>query len=580
MQRVLVGSIRRIGVSCSVCLHAMHRRPFVWHALGALLFAVLVWQLTYPAHTVLPLARLDGATVGGKSDTAIQALLAAKYADVPLTLTIADKKYSTTTAQAGVKYDDAVILHGLTTYSTWQRFIPFSLPLLGLVKNQAVATKFDDAKFAPYAQSRSQDCAIAPTAAGVRLDGTNAKIIPAQDGQICTIARIQSGFRGVRLRHSGVTVKIQPEPVKPDGDGKDMSAVLAQAQVMIGRTIKLKLLNDTMTIPRATVASWLTLPYDKTMSAFRVEIDSEKLQKYLDTAQKPIYIAPGTTYIHTTNGIETSRETGATGRGIDMDETAADVIAQLLKGSGTVQATLATVLPSAVYDQPYSADTAGLQKLLNDLVRNKGDYAISVRTLDDSVEANANGTKQYHPASTYKLFVAWAVLQRIDSGKLHWTDSAVNGLNVSGCFDTMIINSDNACGEYFGGEVIGWANLNTMLRGIGFGCTNLSTAWYTCANDETLFLHKLQRGLLLDTDQTARLLAVMKQQVYRDGIPDGVAAGVADKVGFLYGMLHDTAIVYDSHGTYALTILTDGSSWGDIADAAWQINAQLARMSS
>ncbi len=570
----------RVGFSraCDRCLRVLNRRPYLWHTLAGLLFAVLVWQFTYPVDRALPLARLDGVSVGGKSSKDITNLLASRYTNVPVALTIADKKYTTTATAAGVSYDEAAVMRGLRTYSAWQRIIPFSLPILGLMRNQPVPVKLDQAQFATYAQERSQDCALSPTMAGVRLKGSTLQLIPAENGRACAVESMRAAFENARLYQTGIAIKLTPTTVQPAGSGHDMSGALQQAQAIIDHVVTLKLLTTAVAIPKDEVASWLTLPYDDTTSSFRIEVDTTKIQTYLDAAQKSFYVVPGTTYIHSKNGIETSREVGATGQGIDMDATTNDIVAQLFQGSGTVQATITSILPSVTYDEPYSADKAGLQKLINDLVRNKGDYAISVRSLDNSIVADAQGTKQYHPASTYKIFVAWAVLQKIDSGKLHGTDSAINGLDVNECFTTMIIDSDNSCAEYFGETVIGWANLNTMLRNAGLTCTNLNTAWYSCANDETLFLHKLQSGQLLGEEQTTKLLDAMKQQTYRDGIPDGISAVVADKVGFLDGLLHDAAIVYDPHGTYALTILTNGSSWNDIADATWQINAQLARM--
>jgi beta-lactamase class A len=557
----------------------MHRRPLLWISSGVLLLAVVVWQLTYPTDTVLPLARLDRNFVSGKKSAEIQSMLNEQYTNAPLTLSITGKKYDTTAAKAGMIPDNTAITQGLTAYSTWQRFIPFSLLVIGLMKNQPVSVKLDDSTFTTYATARSQDCAISPTMAGLELDGKKLKLVPAENGQACSTQSIRDAFDGLQLHSTGTSIKVEPQVVNPAGQGVDTSDVIEQARTVVDRTIRLKLLDKTTTISHATLASWLELPYDEATGKFGVQVDSTRVQTYLETAQKPVYIAPGTTHIHTTNGIETSRETGTTGRGVDINTTAVALSAKLLSGDGTVQATMIVLPPYVTYDEPYSADTAGLQKLLNDLVRNKGDYAISLQTVEGGIVASTKGTEHYHPASTYKMFVAWAILKRIDSGKLHWTDSTVNGMSVSKCFDAMIINSDNACGEYFGGDVIGWANLDTALKGIGFGCTDLSPpGWYTCSDDATLFLYKIQSGQLLDADQTNRLLDVMKKQVYRDGIPAGVAVAVADKVGFLYGMLHDAAIVYDSHGTYALTIFTDGSSWGDIADTAWQINAQLNHM--
>lgn len=52
---------------------------------------------------------------------------------------------------------------------------------------------------------------------------------------------------------------------------------------------------------------------------------------------------------------------------------------------------------------------------------------------------------------------------------------------------------------------------------------------------------------------------------------------MADKVGFLDGLLHDAAIVYSDKGDYSMVILTDGSSWDAIAEAASTIYDALRR---
>jgi beta-lactamase class A len=64
----------------------------------------------------------------------------------------------------------------------------------------------------------------------------------------------------------------------------------------------------------------------------------------------------------------------------------------------------------------------------------------------------------------------------------------------------------------------------------------------------------------------------MKSGDFRDGIPAGVAAGksVANKVGFAGAVFNDAAIVYsaDAKSNYILVVMTDGRSWGDIAEIA------------
>jgi len=69
------------------------------------------------------------------------------------------------------------------------------------------------------------------------------------------------------------------------------------------------------------------------------------------------------------------------------------------------------------------------------------------------------------------------------------------------------------------------------------------------------------------------LIDAMKRNVYRQGIPKGVSSVVADKVGFMDALLHDAAIVYGPTGPYTLVIMTNGSSWANIAELTRQIEA-------
>lgn len=65
---------------------------------------------------------------------------------------------------------------------------------------------------------------------------------------------------------------------------------------------------------------------------------------------------------------------------------------------------------------------------------------------------------------------------------------------------------------------------------------------------------------------------MMNRQIYRAGIPAGSAGSVANKVGFLGGLNHDAAIVYHPKGSYALVVLSSGSSFSAIADLARKIS--------
>jgi beta-lactamase class A len=214
---------------------------------------------------------------------------------------------------------------------------------------------------------------------------------------------------------------------------------------------------------------------------------------------------------------------------------------------------------------------APLQELLDRLVAAKGDYAIAAAE-PDGRRANANGDKQYTAASTYKLFIAYGVFQQVNSGELQWTDIVMPGRNAGECLRLMIVRSDNDCPEAFG-NLIGWQNIDAMMDGLGLHTTQVKFHDNaTTANDLALYLSKLLDGSLLNQADTQTLLGYMKEQIYRRGIPAGTGVTVADKVGFLDALLHDAGIVYGQKGPYVLVIMSDGSTWSELADAAKQVH--------
>ncbi len=548
---------------------------------GGVLFVIVIVQLLYPRGRTLPFARLDGERVSSQTKTQIVQQVLDQYGNVPLTLSvrgpvkIADDK--TTITQAGLGPDTARIIDGLSDYPWWQRLIPLSLPIKGLMTNQSIVTSLDNERFNEYAKLRLAACAVAPKNASVAVKSGKVVLDPAKDGQKCDKATLQKNLLHTTLKKAGAHATIKSKAVHPVRTDKNVSGLLKIAQALTERKLALKLNGTDYPIAQATLASWLVFAEDsKNNKKLTVDVDTKPIRDYLSEMQKKIYIAPGLTTIQTLDSVETARTEGASGRGINHTTTADALKKQVQSGNGTVTGELVAIPPRVVYRRTYTSTRAGLQALLNDLVFDKGDFGIAVRMLDGSV-MGTSGAKRYHPASMYKLYVAYSVLKRIASGEMHWEDTATAGKNIGQCFDVMIVNSDNACAEWLG-DTVGWAKINTEVRAIGLTNTNtIRGTMYTTAEDQTLFLTKLHTGTILGPTESSRLIELMKRQVYRSGIPAGVGVPVADKVGFLDGKLHDAAIVYGPK-TYTMAILSSGSTWAQIADAARQIHAQLNRM--
>lgn len=558
------------------------RRPKIVLSLVGVTVLVIVFQLFYPSGKVLPFTRLDGRRVTSMDEKQITQLLVDKYSNVPLALDIEGSSKTTTvkttTAVAGLSPDNEKIFSGLTAYPWWQRIIPLSLLISGALKNQAIVVDMDDARFSDYAKARLSDCKVAPKNAGVTVKNGSVALSAAKNGQQCIEKDLRTVLLSTKLREKGVTRTIEAQVVKPARTDKDVSDLLKDAQELVARKLSLKMEDHEYSIDKTTIASWLVFSEDaKDKKKLTVDVDTSPIRSYAAEMQKKIYVAPSPETVYLTDGAETSRTAGKEGRGLNHTETADALKQQLLKGDGVVEATVIALPPTVSYVRSYSPTKTGLQVLLSDLVAAKGNYGISVRWLDGTV-VSARGDTSYHPASTYKLYVAYSLLKRIESGDMKWDGASTGGKTISQCFDLMIVNSDNTCAEWFG-NTIGWNTITSEVRALGLSATDVG--WGTkasTANDETRFLVQLQNCSFLQQAECDRLIGDMKRQVYRSGIPAGVSATVADKVGFLDGLLHDSAIVYGPNKTYTLTIMTNGSSWANIADAAKQIQALIARM--
>jgi beta-lactamase class A len=177
--------------------------------------------------------------------------------------------------------------------------------------------------------------------------------------------------------------------------------------------------------------------------------------------------------------------------------------------------------------------------------------------------------------STYKLFVAMVLFDRINKGQIHWSDPMLD-TTVSECFDRMTVASTNPCAEswiaQFGREYI---NNFAYARGFSHGTSfTTGSATQTTAADLNKYMIGLDNGTLVTGANRSKLLYNLSRHPYKYGIATGsiVASDkVYDKVGFLWDYIHDTAIVSHPKGKYILTIMTKGQSYAAIANVTREI---------
>lgn len=200
-----------------------------------------------------------------------------------------------------------------------------------------------------------------------------------------------------------------------------------------------------------------------------------------------------------------------------------------------------------------------------------GRYSVSVRELggaERSIDISSTTLKE--PASVMKLYAAYAILKRVDAGKISLSAKTRSGVTVAVCLRTMIHISDNLCHWDLVAMLGNINKLNAELYADGYTNTGYAGSLpggrkiglkRTTSSDVALLMSRLERGTLLSPASNARLLALTETQLWRSRIPGGIPRGVAvaNKPGELWvasGMVQtDGAIVRSPHGTYVISVL-------------------------
>lgn len=180
---------------------------------------------------------------------------------------------------------------------------------------------------------------------------------------------------------------------------------------------------------------------------------------------------------------------------------------------------------------------------------------------EGSLEVESNAHTAQTAASTYKLFITAFLMQQKLNGSFTWNTTNTNG------FYSMIVNSEN---DYAESQLTsyGMSTIDAYIKKQG---------WYspvfTSGSDATTTSYSLElllkdlakgTGSFTNASDRSKILKLMGEQVYRTGIPTGVAAAtkgttVQDKVGFLNDTNNDAAIVTLPNGQrYILVIMTHG----------------------
>jgi len=542
---------------------------------GSVVGVLLLVQIFYPTDRLLPFSTIDGQNVSNKTKVEATAQLDEAYKNYTIAVYMGTGKepvLKPKLATIDIAVNNSERISGIT-YPWYLRIVPSSLFWAKTGKVGEPKVVFGK-NFTPYVEKNLMpSCKQAPIDATLKADGDTLVPVPSVTGGTCEQDDVIASIKKISpILTRGTDVKVARKEQAPAVTDKMAASFAKLLNERLKSGITLDVLGTLTQVAAKDVLSWLDFSSkdNDIVANVSVERAGDWLNKNIAAT---VAIAPGVSQVTTLDFTELSRVNGASGRALNVAATVAS-IQEVVGGTATQASSVTAVVPpTEQYTRTYSASDKGLTALLENYAKDHpGTFGISLVELDGKKRrASYNGDKQFVTASTYKLFVAYSLLKQIDAGKRDWSSN-------EDCFNKMISLSNNACAESFLNS-LGLTNVTKDIQAVGLKNSNFTKEGgpYTTANDLSLMLGMIATSQNFSSVNQQRLISAMKANVYRKGIPAGVSGTVANKVGFMDGLLHDAAIVYGLNGTYVLAIMTDGSSWATIADLAKQIDTLHAK---
>ncbi len=540
----------------------------------------MMTQFLYPASRLPLFASVDGVGLSGwpKDQAAERLNKLSSEQSVVITLGSSDKAHSTVKpSEIGLKVSHNERISS-SSYPWYLRIIPTSLfwfgPLQAEKPASYVSSKQDAEEFLKTKLGNS--CSIPAKDASLKLSGDKLIVVSAANGGVCKQDEAVNALSKAKpVINTPAKLSIPVEVSSPQVNNATAGKLANSLNTQTEKGVVLEVADTKQTIDKKDVLSWLTFKSEADKLVFT--IDPTKAGEYLSKTATPKVAKPaGITKVSTLDFTETSRTNGAIGQTLGLAPTLASLQSVLEGKESVAKVAVVGVDPKVEYTRSYTKTSTGIAATLQHYSEdNSGAFGISFVELGGrGLSASYNANRSFITASTYKLFVAYSVLTRVEKNEWKWTDDVVGGRNLSTCFDDMIVKSDNACAEAMYKKV-GYQTVINEARGLGLASTTLAgDGQRTTSGDLATFLTKLEnKSIGLNDESRSRLLDAMKRNVYRQGVPAGASGVTANKVGFLNGLLHDAAIVYSPKGTYVLVVMSDGSSWGNIADLTRKIES-------
>jgi len=574
-----------------------------WKLIVLIIIAVVIvgetiFQIVYPSSRLIPGTTVDGLNLGGMKYADTVAKLDDEYGKLPLDIYFGKNDaafQSPKMSDVGIGVDNQARLSTIT-YPIYLRFIPGSIWWApGLSKPGDIAYTYDKNKIADYTQSKvGSDCSIPPQNASLKLVDSQLQLVPSATGGNCDITELQQTLAEVKPdpdKRNSVRIAIDETPA-PISD--DMArALAAKLNGRLGSPMPITVDASTDSIPGRIVLSWLDFKADvpeqvidntgNESASLKFAVSQKRMEDYLNQGIAAKLIKkPGVSKVSTLDFTETSRVNGANGRGVDVAKTAQSVENYINSKVDKANGATIVVGPTTIYTRNYTPTSVGFSALLAQYAEdNPGTYGLAFTELGGVTHtrsATYNADAKMKAGGIHSLYLAYTDIMEEYAGNTRPVDIISGNTNATECFKAMLQRFDEGCRkgfyDHFGFETI-------TSRGKTIGLTNTTFAGedtVTSANDVQKLMIGLFRNQIGRVEGGQRILSTMQTVRASDGIPAGAGSGqTAHAIGETDTVHNDTAIIYSSnYGAYALTVLSDGASWDNVAGLAKKVQALKA----
>jgi vancomycin resistance protein YoaR len=559
--------------------HTVHRHinrhALVWVAF--LMYALIVAvQLQYPMDRAVPFAKLGSEPIGYQSYDQIAVSLNKYYIDARGSLRIDDdRQVGFALKDIGAQPNVDRTARELTDFPLWSRMVPFSFVF---IRPHVVTTDMviEEGQLDAFVAQQTAVLNRQPRDAGLAIK--DGQLVATKDvsGSIVDADKLKGKLQSQQYGLVYTIVDVPHRGIAANKSAAYFDEVKAQAESFIALPVSIRVGSDIIQPSATDKALWLRIGENEQKKA-ALGVNTEGLDAYLKTLQAKYTTPAGQTQVTRVDGQETARVDGPAGRTIDSETLKARIGVIITTGENqTLNAAFLPVAPTVVINKKYSSTQEGLQAYVAEQA-NTRNVRISVQQIGGAGWAvGARDNETTVSASTYKLFVALALFDRMDRGEITW-DTPILDTNTKGCFERMIVASTNACAEEWIRQ-FGRGGINNFIWAKGFSRGtdfNNPLANHTTSADLARYFRGLHEGWLMSDWSRQYLLGALKRHHYTKGIPSGTAGSAHNKVGFLWDYSNDSAVVYHPRGTYVIAVLTKGLSFYAIADITREIEALM-----